>query len=250
MAEHRTESKVKDFYEQFTESHILYDRLTYNRRYIHIHKLIREFVRPGMEVLELGCGTGITSKKILECGAKVTGIDLSENNIRFAKAVVKGGNFLAQDVLTLNLNKVFDVITLFDFMEHIPKEHHTHLFNIVRSHCHSSTVIIINIPNPRSLAYLREHQPDALQIVDEEVTIDDFAALCRQAGLYIQRYVTNDIFQKEDYDELILKVSKPRINIPVQEGVLHFIARKLWWALKGPILRKIYSYKLNKVSRA
>ena len=47
-------------------------------RIARIHRRIaREFVRPGMRVLEIGCGTGSLCVQMAQQGAQVTGIDLS-----------------------------------------------------------------------------------------------------------------------------------------------------------------------------
>lgn len=235
-----TEEKVKTFYEKFTEGHILYDRLSYNRRYLHIQKMIRRHVKPGKNVLELGCGTGITSQYILKRRASVVGIDLSENNIRFARRFVPKGVFHVQDALTLDLKQTFDIVTLFDFMEHIPRAHHDLLFEVIRKHCHSSTTILINIPNHEATEYFRQHQPGILQVVDEEVTLDDFVRLCQHAGFSILKFQRHDIFRLRDYNELVLGMKTPWPNQPIVEGRAHFLIRKLWWLLKGPYLKMKY----------
>lgn len=239
-----TEKHIKTFYENFTEGHILHDRLSYNRRYIHIRKMIHRHVKSGMSVLELGCGTGITSQDILRQGASVTGIDLSENNIRYARRFVRKGLFEVHDALTLDLQRTFDVITMFDFMEHIPRMHHDRLFNVIRKHCHPSTIMLINIPNHEATQYFRQHQPDILQVVDEEVTLDDFVHLCRSSGFSILKFQRNDIFRLRDYNELVLGIESAWPNRPIVEGRTHFILRKLWWLIKGPYLKMKYGRTL------
>jgi len=235
-----TDEKVKSFYEDFTAGHIVHDRLTYNRRYIHIRKIIKKYVQPGMTVLELGCGTGITSQDILKRRASVVGIDLSDNNIRCARQFVPNGAFQAHDALTLDLNQTFDIITMFDFMEHIPRTHHTTLFEVIKKHSHPSSLILINIPNHEATKYFRQHQPEIMQVVDEEVTLDDFVSLCKTAGFAIFKFERHDIFRVRDYNELILGRVGPWPNQPLVEGRLHFVVRKLWWLLKGPYLKFRY----------
>ena len=47
-------------------------------RVTRIHQQIAaQYVRPGMQVLEIGCGTGALCVRMAQQGAQVTGIDLS-----------------------------------------------------------------------------------------------------------------------------------------------------------------------------
>ena len=53
------------------------------------------------EVLDLGCGPGTDSKILIGRGLKVTGIDLSDEFIRIAKAANPNGAFVQGDMLDL-----------------------------------------------------------------------------------------------------------------------------------------------------
>lgn len=67
-------------------------------------------------MLDLGCGPGIYAEHFHHHGYFVTGVDISERSIEYAKdnANVKELNitYLHQDYLDLKCNKKFDVITL------------------------------------------------------------------------------------------------------------------------------------------
>jgi len=54
--------------------------------------LLLEFLkpRPGERILDVGCGTGIFTQEVLDCGAIVTGIDLSVPMLK--KAFIRMGN--------------------------------------------------------------------------------------------------------------------------------------------------------------
>lgn len=53
-------------------------------------------VRP--RLLDIGCGVGYDSKIMTDLGAKMVGIDLSENQIKIAKEHVKGAKFFVGDI--------------------------------------------------------------------------------------------------------------------------------------------------------
>lgn len=53
---------------------------------------------PHPKILDLGCGAGYDSKVLSELGAKVVGVDISENLIDIAKQNVKGCKFFVGDI--------------------------------------------------------------------------------------------------------------------------------------------------------
>ena len=48
-------------------------------------KMLTSPLAPGMEVLELGCGTGYFTKEIVKTGVRLTAIDISPELIEIAK---------------------------------------------------------------------------------------------------------------------------------------------------------------------
>jgi 2-polyprenyl-6-hydroxyphenyl methylase/3-demethylubiquinone-9 3-methyltransferase len=78
----------------------------------------------GLEILDIGCGGGLLSIPFARLGAKVTGIDASEKNIKIAKAYAEKRNI---DVEFLNITaeelvetgRKFDVILNMEVIEHV-----------------------------------------------------------------------------------------------------------------------------------
>ena len=50
------------------------------------HWLSSGLVKPGDRLLDLGCGPGLYAQRLSQAGVHVTGVDLSENSLRYAKA--------------------------------------------------------------------------------------------------------------------------------------------------------------------
>ncbi len=73
-------------------------------------------VTPGRELLEVGCGTGSFLEFAKAKGWQVTGVDSSPENI--GKLRERGIEGEAADFLTLSTSKRFDVIVLWDLIEH------------------------------------------------------------------------------------------------------------------------------------
>jgi len=76
-----------------------------------------------LEVLDLGCGGGLVCEPLAKLGCKVTGIDFVENNIKAAKLHASQNNLIinyyTQDIDDLSLKKKYDLIILFEVLEHI-----------------------------------------------------------------------------------------------------------------------------------
>jgi ubiquinone/menaquinone biosynthesis C-methylase UbiE len=79
-------------------------------------------IRPGLRVVELGCGTGGVTKLLLARGAEVTSIDGSEQMLARARKTAPGAQFQQQQIESLNLQGTFD-LALFAFVLHeLPRQ--------------------------------------------------------------------------------------------------------------------------------
>lgn len=61
----------------------------------------RYFGQPGTRVLDVGCGTGRTTRALNRLGYDVTGVDLTPSFVERARANVPGASFVAGDVCSL-----------------------------------------------------------------------------------------------------------------------------------------------------
>ena len=68
------------------------------------------------EVADFGCGPGLYAKRLAESGAKVTGIDFSENSLKYAKEVAEQEglsiNYIHANYLEYETTKRFDLIIM------------------------------------------------------------------------------------------------------------------------------------------
>ena len=77
----------------------------------------------GLNILDVGCGGGLLAEPLSRLGANVTGIDVSEKNIKIAKQHLKKSNLKIQYICSspenLKLKKKFDVILNMEVVEHV-----------------------------------------------------------------------------------------------------------------------------------
>lgn len=80
---------------------------------------------------DFGCGPGLYAKRLAEAGAQVTGIDFSENSLKYAKEVAdqEGLNidYINENYLNVETSKRFDLIIMImcDFCALSPKQRKT-----------------------------------------------------------------------------------------------------------------------------
>ena len=74
-------------------------------------------------VLDIGCGGGLLSEPMCRLGAKVTGIDASDKNIKVAKLHSKKNNlqidYFCSSPEKFNTKDKFDVILNMEIVEHV-----------------------------------------------------------------------------------------------------------------------------------
>ena len=85
---------------------------------------------PGSRVLDLGCGPGLPSTKMLASRFVVTGVDVSEGQLEAARRNVPEASFLHADLAEIDVPPgSFDGITAFYSISHVPREEHGALFD-------------------------------------------------------------------------------------------------------------------------
>ncbi len=100
----------------------------------------KEKVRPGL-TLVLGCGTGMNSVYLAKRGFSVTGIDISETAIRYARENAKKENvdidFIIADATDLSFlgDKKFDFILDWANLHGIDEEKRGQYINQIVEHC-------------------------------------------------------------------------------------------------------------------
>ena len=73
-------------------------------------------INENMKVADFGCGPGLYSTPLAECGAQVTGIDFSENSIKYARKVADEKNleidYVFKNYLEFESKEKFDLIIM------------------------------------------------------------------------------------------------------------------------------------------
>lgn len=160
-----TTEQVVEYYDKFVE-HLKHDHERESPRHAKVKRDLAELVKPGMQVLDVGCGTGITSKFMAERGAIVTAIDISPKMIEFARenSAHENVTYMVADFgEPLELGE-HNLVTMVDCVEHIPEAKlETVAENIART---TAYVLYVNAPDSRFQHWMNENHPDKLQVID------------------------------------------------------------------------------------
>jgi 2-polyprenyl-3-methyl-5-hydroxy-6-metoxy-1,4-benzoquinol methylase len=79
-------------------------------------------LRPGGDLLEIACGTGMWTQHLASCAATVTAIDAAPEMIALARQQVTAGNvtFVTADILTWAPPRRFDTVFFAFWLSHVP----------------------------------------------------------------------------------------------------------------------------------
>lgn len=78
---------------------------------------------PGAHVLDVGCGSGVKAKYLIDHGLKVTGIDISEKLLEIARREIPEGEFAILSMAELDtMQETFDGVFAQASLLHIPRK--------------------------------------------------------------------------------------------------------------------------------
>jgi len=159
-------------------------------------------------ILEIGCGIGDIcwrmSRRWPE--AEVVGLDISPKSVEIARKLFSSSrvSFCEGALVKGKLGGKFDLIVLMDVYEHIAVEDRPSLHEALAELRNDRCRIILSFPTPRHLAWLRQHQPDQIQPVDEDISIETILDLARDLGTEFLLYQEVGVWHEGDYAHAVL----------------------------------------------
>lgn len=130
----------------------LYDKIMslsdYDEWYSLIKEILGEDLKRGATILDLGCGTGEITKRFLDDGFNLFGVDMSNEMLSIAESKCKSENidFVNQDIRYLDLGVTSDVaISLFDTVNYfLSKDDLINFFNSVNKNLKDGGVLLFD----------------------------------------------------------------------------------------------------------
>lgn len=120
-------NKVRQAYNKCASDYLKGRDQFKNQKYL---EKLTSLLEPKSKILDIGCGAGIpVDKFLISCGHEITGVDISEEQIKLAMKNVPDGNYVVGDMSEIDFNEnSFEAIVSFYAIFHIPRIEHLDLF--------------------------------------------------------------------------------------------------------------------------
>jgi SAM-dependent methyltransferase len=119
---------VADGYDQVAQRYLTWSALDPSPERMRYLAQLIELLPGGAEVLELGCGAGVPITRALAERGRVTGVDISAEQIALAERLVPDATFIQADMTELDFPaESFDAVVGFYTLIHIPRDEHATL---------------------------------------------------------------------------------------------------------------------------
>ena len=228
--------KIQEFYNNYVSKQ---QKTAINIRHRLINKKAKENgLSKNASVLEIGCGIGSYTTLLLDTvgKGKIVSTDISDASITVAKrhfANYPNVSFYVTDMTSFQVEMKFDFVILADVLEHIPIENHIELFKTIRKHCHDQSKILINIPHPHWLEWLRIHDPSILQIIDQPIHTNVLLNTVYPNGFYLDSLKSYALFHDlMEYQFMVFKINVPvgqAVKFPKWKLALNNFISKVYW---------------------
>ena len=111
-------NKTIEYYSSISQKY--FDEWKDNQLLLPLHELLISRLGNSPSILDIGCGPGVESKRLVDLGARVTGIDLSDESLEIARTHSPNATFHKMDVLAISFpgnsfDAVLDSAVLFHF---------------------------------------------------------------------------------------------------------------------------------------
>lgn len=144
--------------------------------------LLTQRVPAGGRVLDLGCGAGVPVALALAQRYRVTGVDISAEQVRRAQRNVPAAEFIHADLMSAGLPAGhFDAAVAFYAIFHLPREEHAGLFARVRRWLKPGGYFLATLAEAAEAPYL-EHDFFGATMYWSNYGLDDYRRLLAEAG--------------------------------------------------------------------
>jgi SAM-dependent methyltransferase len=146
VAEQDPKQVVADGYDRIADRYLEWSALRPSAARRRALDLADALIPRGADVLELGCGAGLPMSARLAVGRRLTGVDLSREQVRRARRNVPTATFLQADMTTLDWPAAsVDAVVAFYSLTHVPRNEQATLFRKIHAWLRPGGVFIASL---------------------------------------------------------------------------------------------------------
>lgn len=152
-------------------------------------RILSDYVRPGIGVLDAGCGTGFFSSYFIFQGCDVYSMDYSEAALSIARKTTRHesrkyikGNILHGEIIS-KIEKRFDIIFTDGLLEHYSKEEQDRIIMNIKNLKKEDGYIINFVPN--TFSFWSIVRPFFMDIKERPFIMSEFLDLHKRNGLNV-----------------------------------------------------------------
>jgi SAM-dependent methyltransferase len=147
--------------------------------------LIIDRVPPNAHVLDIGCGAGVPIAQVLAEHAHVTGVDISPEQIRRARANAPAGEFIEGDIMALDFAPAsFDAAVAYYSLFHLPREEHAAFFRRLHGWLRPGGHALLTVSGQAEPAYT-EDDFFGVTMYWSNWGLEDYVAMLGDAGFTV-----------------------------------------------------------------
>jgi cyclopropane fatty-acyl-phospholipid synthase-like methyltransferase len=133
-------------------------------------------------VLDIGCGAGIPIARTLAQRFRVTGVDISGEQIRRARTCVPEGTFIQGDIMSVTFPPAgFDAAVAFYTLFHLPREEHSELLRRIYTWLKPGGYLLATLTFAAEAAYT-EDDFFGVTMYWSNYGLDDYQAILTEIG--------------------------------------------------------------------
>lgn len=235
-------NEATPFYDAFADK-LRHDYVVGNPRMLSAVAFLRAEVAASgaRRILDIGCGIGWSSHEMasLASVAEVHAIDLSPQLIATAKGLFASPKitFDVVDVTTMTpaTQRPYDAIVMLDVYEHIPVAARARFHEALAALLAPGGFILLTCPTVDHQNYLRQHKPEGLQPVDEDVGLPEMLALAEAIQGTLDVWQLQSVWNPRDYFHAVVRrrAGAPVTPFPRRNVAGKVLARLRAWT-RGP----------------
>jgi cyclopropane fatty-acyl-phospholipid synthase-like methyltransferase len=106
---------------------------------------------------------------------------------------------------TITVGGTFDAIVMMDVYEHIPRSRVRVFHDVLAGMLTPGGSVLLTTPSPLHQARLAATNPEALQIVDETIGVEEIAELARAIGGTVTSFNYKAVWRSNDYVHTVIE---------------------------------------------